>query len=72
MAKFEGSSYFTSKVTAFFLKVPTTIFVNPCQCPCKSVKTENDITSTTINIFQSIWTGSVSTTIRSVANDWKI
>ena len=43
--KFEGSSYFTSKVTDFSRKVLTTIFVNPGQCPCKSVKTENDINS---------------------------
>ena len=29
MAKFEGSSCFTSKVRAFFWKVPTAIFINP-------------------------------------------
>ena len=52
MAKFEGSSCFTSKVTAFFWKVPTAIFVNPGQCPCKSVKTENGVTSSKINIFK--------------------
>ena len=40
MAKFEGSSYFTSKVTAF--KVPTTIFVDSGECPCKFVKLKND------------------------------
>ena len=33
MAKFEGCSCFTSKVTAFFWKIPTAIFVNPGQCP---------------------------------------
>ena len=44
MAKFEGSSFISLKVT-FFLKVPTTIFVNPGQCRCKSVKTENEIIS---------------------------
>ena len=52
MAKFEGSSSITSKVTGFFCKVPTTIFLNPGQCPCKLVKMENDITSSKINIFQ--------------------
>ena len=51
MAKFEGSSYNPSKVTAFFRKVPTAIFVNPGECPCKSIKTENDVTSSKINIF---------------------
>ena len=40
MAKCEGCSCITSKGTAFFEKVPTTIFVNPGKCPCKSVKTE--------------------------------
>ena len=35
MTKLRGSSYFTTKVTAFYRKVPTTIFVNPGQCPCK-------------------------------------
>ena len=29
------------------------------QCPCKSVKTENDVTSSESNIFNQIWTGSV-------------
>ena len=52
MAKFEGSSCITSKYTAFLRKVPTTIFVNPGQRLCKSVKAENDITSPKINIFQ--------------------
>ena len=51
MAKFEDSSCFTSKVRAFFWKVPTAIFVNPGQCLCKSVKTKNDVTSSKINIF---------------------
>ena len=51
MAKFEGSTSIPSKVTAFFWKVPTTIFVNPGQCPCKFVKTENEIISPKINIF---------------------
>ena len=51
MTKFEGSSCFASKVTAFLLKVPPAIFVNPGQCPCKSVKTESDVTSSKINIF---------------------
>ena len=31
--------------------VLTAIVVNPGQCPCKSVKTENDVTSSKINIF---------------------
>ena len=52
MAKCEGSSFITSKVTAFFWKVPTTIFVNPGQFPCKLVRTENDITFSKTNIFQ--------------------
>ena len=52
MPKFQGSSYFHSKVTAFFLKVPTTIFVNPGQYPCKSVNMENDIPSSKINFCQ--------------------
>ena len=52
MAKFKGCSSIPSKVTAFFWKVPTTIFVNPGQCPCKLIKTENDITSSKIDIFQ--------------------
>ena len=58
MAKFEGFSFITSKVTVFLCKVPTTIFANsgkefldPGQCPYKSVKTENDIISLNINIF---------------------
>ena len=54
MAKFEGSSFIPSQVTAFFLKVPITVFVNPGQCPCKLVKTENEITSSKINIFNEI------------------
>ena len=61
MATFEGSSCFTSKVTALFGKVPTPIFVDPVQCPCKSVKMENDVTSSRIHIFTKIWTGSVFT-----------
>ena len=52
IAKSEGSSYITLKVTAFFRKVPITIYVNPGQCPCKSVKTGNDINSTKIDIFE--------------------
>ena len=52
MANFEGSSCFTSKGYSFFWKVPTTIFVNPAQCPCKLLIMENDITSSKINIFQ--------------------
>ena len=32
--------------------VTTTIFVNPVQCPCKSSKTENDITSSKINVIE--------------------
>ena len=48
IAKFEYSSFFTLKVTAFFWKVPTVIFVNQVQCPCKLVKTENVITSSEI------------------------
>ena len=59
MATFEGSSISASKLTAFFLKVPTTIFVNPGQYPCRLVKMENGITSSKINIFKEIWTGSV-------------
>ena len=55
MAKSEVSSSISSKITAFFWKVPTTIFVNPGQCPCKLVKTENEITIS----FNEIWTGSV-------------
>ena len=50
MAKSEGSSSITSKVTGFFWKVPTTIFVKPGQCPCKLVKMENDITSSKIDV----------------------
>ena len=42
----------TSKVTSFFWKVLTAIFVNLGQCPCKLVKMENDRTSSKINIFQ--------------------
>ena len=41
----------TSKVRGFFWKVPTAIFVNSGQCPCKSVKTESGVTSSKINIF---------------------
>ena len=52
MAKFEDSSCFASKVRAFFWKVPTAIFVNPGQCPCKSVKTEKDITFSKIDMFE--------------------
>ena len=53
MAKFDCSSLFTSKDTAFFWKVPTTIFMNPGQYPCKSVKTKNG------TFFNKIWTRSV-------------
>ena len=51
MAKFEGCSCFTSKVTAFFGKVSTAIFVNPGQCPCKSVEMESDVPNSKINVF---------------------
>ena len=44
-AKVEGSSSITLKVTAFLWKVPNTIYVNPLQRPCKSVNSENDVTS---------------------------
>ena len=59
MAKFEGSTSIPSKVTAFFWEVPTTIFVNPGQCPWKLVKIENDITSSKSILLNEIWTGSV-------------
>ena len=59
MAKFEGSIYFTSKVTALFWKVPTKAFVNHGQCPCKSVKTENE------KIYFDI-------TSRSILKNWKM
>ena len=49
MAKFQGSSSLTLKVTAFVSKVPTMISVNSGKSPCKSVKTKNDITSSKIN-----------------------
>ena len=52
IAKFKGSSCITSKVTAYFYMVTTTIFVNLVQCPCKSLKTENDITSSKINVIE--------------------
>ena len=52
MAKFEDSNSNTSKVTAFLCKVPTEIFVNPGKCPCKAVKTENDIAPSKSNILQ--------------------
>ena len=35
----------------FVLKGTTKIFINPAQCPSKSVKTENDITSSKLNTF---------------------
>ena len=59
MAKIEGSSYFTLKATSFFWKVPTKIFVNPGQWSLYIRKTETDITSSKINIFNKIWTASV-------------
>ena len=53
IAKFEGSSCSTTKVTAFFWKVPIAIFVNPGQCPCKSIKMENFecILTSKINLY---------------------
>ena len=57
MAKFEGSRCFTSKDIAFFWKVPIAIFVNPGQCPCKSVKTKSCITSSKINISKQNFDG---------------
>ena len=55
MVKFKGSSCFTPKVRAFFEKLLTAIFVIPCQSPCKSVKTENDVTSSKIKIFKTFF-----------------
>ena len=52
MAKFEGSSLFTWKFTAFFWKAPTTISVNPGQSPYKSAEMKNAITSPKIDIFE--------------------
>ena len=54
-AKSEGSSSITSKVTAFLWKVPKEGYWRyPLQflVSCNSVKTENDISSSKINIFQ--------------------
>ena len=50
MAKFQGFSYFTLKVTASFWKVITKIFVNPGIC--ESVKTDNGMISSKIIIFE--------------------
>ena len=74
MAKFEDSSYFPSKVTAFFCKVPTTIFVNPSQCPSKSVKMENYTIPSKINIFEkNLHRKCISTiSINLCQNNWKI
>ena len=49
LVKFEVSIYFNSNVIAFFWKALTKVFVNPCQCPCKTVTTVNDITSLKLN-----------------------
>ena len=62
-AKLEGSIHFISKVTAFFWKVPTMIFVNPGWCPWKSVKTEKDTSLSENNPLYKIWTGSVCFTL---------
>ena len=60
MPKFECPSFNTSKVTAFLWKVATSIFVKRGQRPYKSVKFENDIAFSLINIFQqNVWIGSV-------------
>ena len=52
MAKFQGSSCFTSKVTAFFERYPLRFFLDPGQSPCISVETGNDKLPLKNNIFQ--------------------
>ena len=55
----EKFDYFTSIVISFFWKVLTQDMIVLGQCPCKWVKTENDLTSLKVISVNKIWTESV-------------